>query len=130
MQSPDASESLPRGFAAVDALSDGDSAVITIRATSAFSACPSCGAISDRVHSRYPRRVADLPIAGQRVALALHARRFCCDAVRSARRIFTGTLRRQHSQALGGGAPLGSIRSLIASRSPWEVDRRRVSRAA
>jgi len=88
MQSPDASESLPRGFAAVDALSDGDSAVTTIRAMSASSPRPSCGAISDRVHSRYPRRVADLPIAGQRVVLVLHARRFCCDAVRSARRIF------------------------------------------
>ena len=89
MQSLDASALLPLGFPAVDALSDGDSAVITIRAMSASSPRPSCGAISDRVHSRYPRRVADLPIAGQRVALALHARRFCCDALRCARRIFT-----------------------------------------
>ena len=89
MQSLRASELLPLGFSAVDALSDGDSTVITIRATSAFSACPSCGAISDRVHSRYPRRVADLPIAGQRVVLVVHARRFCCDALRCARRIFT-----------------------------------------
>ena len=89
MQSLHASELLPPGFSAVDASSDGDSTIITIRATSAVSACPSCGAISDRVHSRYPRRVADLPIAGQRVVLVLHARRFCCDALRCARRIFT-----------------------------------------
>ena len=89
MQSLHASELLPPGFSAVDASSDGDSTIITIRATSAVSACPSCGAISDRVHSRYSRRVADLPIAGQRVVLVLHARRFCCDALRCARRIFT-----------------------------------------
>ena len=100
MQSLHASELLPPGFSAVDALSDGDSTIITMRATSAFSACPSCGAISDRVHSRYPRRVADLPIAGQRVVLVLHARRFCCNALRCACRIH-GTLRRQHSQTLG-----------------------------
>jgi len=89
MQSLRASELLPPGFSAVDALSDGNSTVIAIRATGANSPCPSCGAISDRVHSRYPRRLADLPIAGLRVVLVLHARRFRCDAVRCARRIFT-----------------------------------------
>ena len=89
MQSLRASELLPPGFSAVDALSDGDSTVITIRATSANSSCPSCGGVSDRVHSRYPRRLADLPITGRRVVLVLHARRFRCDTVRCARRIFT-----------------------------------------
>jgi transposase len=81
MQSLRASESLPPGFSAIDALSDGDGAVITVRAMEANSSCPSCGVVSGRVHSRYPRRVADLPIAGRRVVLALHARRFRCDAV-------------------------------------------------
>ena len=55
-----ASELLPTGFCAVGALSQGNSAVLTIRAMSANSWCPSCGAVSDRVHSRYPRRLADL----------------------------------------------------------------------
>ena len=41
------------------------------------------------VHSRYPRRLADLPMAGRRVVLMLHARRFRCDAICCARRIFT-----------------------------------------
>ena len=88
MRSLRATELLPPGFSAVDALSDGDGAVIAIRATSAKSPCPSCGAISERVHSRYPRRLADLPIAGQRVELVLHARRFRCEAVLCRRRIF------------------------------------------
>ena len=89
MQSLHASKLVPLGFSADDALSDDDSTVVTIHGTSAISACPSCGVISDRVHSRYPRRLADLPIAGRRVVLMLQARRFRCDAVLCARRIFT-----------------------------------------
>ncbi len=84
-----ASELLPAGFCAVGALSQGNSAVLTIRAMSANSWCPSCGAVSDRVHSRYPRRLADLPIAGRRAVLMLQARRFRCVAVLCERRIFT-----------------------------------------
>jgi transposase len=89
MQSLRTTELLPTGFSVVDALSDGDSAVITMRARSVNSACPSCGAVSNRVHSRYPRRLADLPIAGRRVVLTLQARRFRCKAVLCRRRIFT-----------------------------------------
>ena len=59
------------------------------RLVSANSSCPSCCAVSDRVHSRYPRRLADLPIAGRRAVLMLQARRFRCEAVLCERRIFT-----------------------------------------
>jgi len=89
MHSLHASELVPPGFSADNALSDGDSTVITVRATSANSSCPSCGAVSGRVHSRYHRRLADLPIVGRRVLLMLQARRFRCDAVLCGRRIFT-----------------------------------------
>ncbi|HEY2834651.1 MAG TPA: ISL3 family transposase [Sporichthyaceae bacterium] len=41
--------------------------------------CTGCGVISRRVHSRYVRTLADAPIAGQRVELALRVRRFFCD---------------------------------------------------
>ncbi|MGO9772398.1 MAG: transposase family protein [Roseiarcus sp.] len=73
MQSLHASELLLPGFSADDALSDDDSTVVTIHGTNAISACPSCGVVSDRIHSRYPRRLADLPIAGRRVVLVLQA---------------------------------------------------------
>ena len=89
MQSFHASELLPTGFFAVDALSDVDRAVITIRARSRNGACPSCGVVSGRVHSRYPRRLADLPIAGRCAALILQARRFRCESALCERRIFT-----------------------------------------
>ena len=88
MQSLHASEALQPGFSAVDALSDGDSTVITLRATSVNSPCPSCGVVSGRIHSRSPRRLADLPIVGRRAVLMPHARRSRCEADLCGRRIF------------------------------------------
>ena len=51
MHSLHARELVPPGFSADGALSGGDSTVMTIRAMSANSPCPSCRAISNRVHS-------------------------------------------------------------------------------
>ena len=42
-----------------------------------------------RIHSRYLRRVTDLPMAGRPVRLVVVARRFHCGAVLCGRRIFT-----------------------------------------
>jgi transposase len=89
MPSFHASKLLPPGFAADEAASTDDRTVVTIHGTSAISVCPSCGVISQRIHSRYHRRLADLPMAGRRAVLVLQARRFRCDAVQCARRIFT-----------------------------------------
>ncbi len=47
MESLCASELLPRGFSAVDALSEDGNTVITIRATGTISPCLSCGVLSD-----------------------------------------------------------------------------------
>jgi transposase len=41
--------------------------------------CPECGGESDRVHSRYERRLADAAVAGRRVEICLRVRRFFCD---------------------------------------------------
>jgi transposase len=41
--------------------------------------CPSCGAESGRVHSRYERKLADAAVAGRPVELRLRVRRFFCD---------------------------------------------------
>ncbi len=51
-------------------------------------ACPQCGASTTRVHSRYPRTLADLPWQGLAVSLRLEARRFFCDRDGCVRRIF------------------------------------------
>jgi transposase len=80
---------VPPGFSADCALSEGDRAIVNIRATRLSCPCPGCGVISERVHSRYSRRLADLPVSGRRAFLVLLARRFRCGASGCARRIFT-----------------------------------------
>ena len=42
------------------------------------SSCPSCGWQSDKAHSRYRRRLADLPWEGIAVKLILSVRKFFC----------------------------------------------------
>lgn len=79
---------VPRGFVVEEAVGDDGGALITVRPLSRSNACPGCGTISERVHSRYRRRLADLPLAGKPVRLVVAARRFHCDAVLCARRIF------------------------------------------
>jgi len=80
---------VPLGFE-VDSTACGDTGVlITVRHSNAVGRCPSCGGESRRVHSRYRRRLADLPISGRCVQLTIVARRFYCDTVLCGRRIFT-----------------------------------------
>lgn len=80
---------VPQGFVADSIENDGAVVRITIHAKSSIGCCPECGRMSGRVHSRYPRRLADLPLSGKSVQLILMARRFHCDAVLCGRRIFT-----------------------------------------
>jgi transposase len=83
-----ASALVPRGFVVDEVTSDGTSALITVRSVETTSICPGCGTRSGRVHSRYQRRLADLPMAGRPVRLMVRARRFYCRAVLCGRRVF------------------------------------------
>jgi transposase len=80
---------VPSGFVVESAYFEGDKAVIAVRASGSVGLCPSCGTVSRRVHSRYRRRVTDLPLSGRIVQLLVIARRFRCDAVLCGRQIFT-----------------------------------------
>jgi transposase len=51
---------------------------IRVRPNSSQAACPACGTVSPRVHSRYGRRLSDLAVSGQEVMIELSARRFFC----------------------------------------------------
>ena len=79
---------VPSGFVVVSAIHDATNTTITVRASKESAACPSCGTVSRRVHSRYHRRVGDLPLSGRSVELLVIARRFRCDAVLCGRQIF------------------------------------------
>ena len=50
--------------------------------------CPLCGVQASRIHSRYTRRVADLPCVGQHVTLLLTVRKFFCPNSACPRKIF------------------------------------------
>lgn len=80
---------VPIGFVVESAAYDGTTTVITVRRASRSGDCPQCGTCSERMHSRYLRRVADLPLAGRPVRLLVLARRFRCRVDLCARRIFT-----------------------------------------
>jgi transposase len=67
---------------------DTATTTITVRSSKDLGVCPSCGTVSRRVHSRYHRRVGDLPLSGRSVNLLVVARRFRCDAVLCGRQIF------------------------------------------
>jgi transposase len=57
---------------------DGRSIRIMARARSMSAACPGCGAVSRRVHSRYERRLLDTAAGGSEVVVCLAVRRFLC----------------------------------------------------
>ena len=71
-----------------------DSITLVVRAFLPYNSCPHCHRNSGRVHSRYARRVADLPWQGVSVRLELHARRFRCQNSLCTQRIFCERLPR------------------------------------
>jgi transposase len=73
------------GFIVLTAVHDTAATTITVRSSKDFGMCPSCGTVCRRVHSRYHRRVGDLP---RSVKLLVVTRRFRCDAVLCGRQIF------------------------------------------
>lgn len=79
---------IPAGLIVESVAEEEGVIVVSARAGSAERACPLCGRLSSRVHSRYVRTAADLPYAGKRVELRLDARRFICVAPFCRRRIF------------------------------------------
>jgi transposase len=79
---------VPEGFLVERTTIEDDRVVVWIRSRQSGSACPACGAISRRVHSRYVRRAADLPLSGRRVDWRVMVRRFRCDAVLCGRQVF------------------------------------------
>jgi hypothetical protein len=62
--------------------------LVLARAKVGEAACPACGTVSDRMHSRYARRLADAAIGGRRVVIRLSVRRFFCASAGCQRRTF------------------------------------------
>jgi len=60
---------LPADLVVEQVLPDPDRVIVVCRARSVTASCPVCGQISSRVHSRYRRKLADLPWQGRVVSL-------------------------------------------------------------
>ncbi len=78
----------PAGLVIDSVTMDRDRVYVAARPIASIAACPECGRPSAQVHSRYERRVLDLPTAGRSVQLRLQVRRFRCGNHACPRRIF------------------------------------------
>ena len=120
---------------------DDNSLTVMLATTAPTAVCPVCGSDASRVHSRYARRLADLPGFGRAVRLEITVRRFSCPAVKCPRRIFaerlpgfasphahtTDRLRQAHESigfALGGEAGSRLTTRLCMATSPDSLLRR------
>jgi transposase len=73
----------------IEAVTAGGAGIILdVRVRAAGAECSRCGHGSARVHSRYQRRLVDVPIADRAVVLRVRVRRFFCDNPRCAARTF------------------------------------------
>ena len=120
----------------------GDDFLTIVLATTAPTAvCPLCGSETSGIHSRYTRRLDDLPGFGRAVRLDITVRRFFCPAIKCPRRIFaerlpgfaaryartTNRLRQSHESigfALGGEAGARLANRLSMATSPDTLLRR------
>jgi transposase len=83
---------IPGGLAVEQVLPEPDRVTVVARSRLPTATCPVCRAPSSRVHSRYERRLADLPWQGRPVAIRLRARRFFCASPTCPRRTFAERL--------------------------------------
>jgi Fe-S-cluster formation regulator IscX/YfhJ len=108
---------------------ESDRLLITARPTVLDAACPECGRRSRQVHSRYERRLMDLPSHGRIVHLRVEVRRF--DAPTSpAQGEYSVSLSPRAWHLGRRGARQGSRASCIISGLPWVEDLRRIWRDA
>ena len=80
--------SMPPGLVVEQVRFNEDEIIATARSRDVTTVCPSCGGRSGRVHSRYERRLTDLPAHGRQVRIRLVVRRFRCRVPGCARKIF------------------------------------------
>jgi transposase len=83
---------LPEGLELIGLEQMDDSLVITVASTQSAPCCPLRDGAARRVHSRYTRRVADLPCGGQPMRLFLQVRKCFCEEGACPRRIFVERL--------------------------------------
>lgn len=84
----------PQALALESVTSKDTQVVLVVKTIPTVAPCPKCHQSSSRVHSRYERKVADLPWQGVTVLIQLLTRRFFCTNQTCVRRIFCERLPR------------------------------------
>jgi transposase len=133
--------SAPSGSHLVHCALDVEDLTVHLAITTPNATCPVCGSDARRIHSRYTRRLTDLPCLGRAVRLRVTVRRFSCPQPDCPRRIFaerlpgfaephartTARLGRAHDSigyALGGEAGARLTVRLSMTTSPDTLLRR------
>ncbi|WP_165423366.1 ISL3 family transposase [Ktedonosporobacter rubrisoli] len=133
---------LPEGLRMTELRHQENVLIVEVLSEQARVRCPLCGQESTSVHSRYLRRLKDVPCGGQAVCLHLRVRKFFCQNQQCSRHIFTERLPNfvepwaqmtyrlvQALQAIGL-ATSGSLGARLASRlgvaTSWMTILRRV----
>jgi transposase len=80
------------GIRLTEVIVEDQSVQVQLTAIAPTALCPDCATPSSSVHSRYQRRLADLPWGSLAVHIQLLVRKFVCRHVTCARRIFTERL--------------------------------------
>jgi transposase len=81
-----------RGISLTEVSVEDEAVGLRLTATVPTAACPDCAVPSSSVHSRYQRRLMDLPWGTRAVHIQLIVRKFVCRNGACARRIFTERL--------------------------------------
>ncbi|MFJ9953594.1 ISL3 family transposase [Kitasatospora sp. NPDC091207] len=102
-------------------LVEAELVVLRVRAETVGVACPDCGSVSSRVHSRYVRRLADSAVGGRPAVIELRVRRFRCLDGSCPRVTFVeqvaGLSYRHGRQSVGLRAVLESVALMLAGRA-------------
>jgi transposase len=81
-----------RGIRLLEVSIEDESVWLQLMVTAPTAACPRCAVSSSSVHSRYQRRLTDLPWGTRPVHIQLTVRKFVCQNPSCERRIFTERL--------------------------------------
>jgi transposase len=90
----DASLFWPEDLDLIGIMRSGTMLVVELESRQRTPSCPSCGAVSRRVHSRYARHLRDLPCVGHALRLVVTVRRLRCETADCPKRFFTERLER------------------------------------
>jgi transposase len=80
------------GIRLTEVIVEDESVHVQLTAIASTVSCPDCAMPSSSVHSRYQRRLADLPWGALAVRIQLIVRKFMCRQLTCTRRIFTERL--------------------------------------